>query len=281
LADEASSGQHILRGFVMSSEEKTADLAERYSLAQDVVKKAGELAMRHYGRREALGVSSKGVQDMVTEADKACEKLIAEAVLAAFPKDSVLGEEGGFQNRDSNIVWVVDPIDGTSNFIRGIPFWCVSLGIVRDGCPVIGVIYDPVNEDFYAAAVGSGAFRNGRAIRPSSVAKIEEATVGLGFSFRRSVGDHVRAVETCLTAHCEYNRLGSGALSLAYVGEGRLDGYWEAHMNSWDAAGGIAIVRAAGGYANDFFAGEGLHRGNSILAAAPGVAQQLKELLGS
>ncbi|MGH6874728.1 MAG: inositol monophosphatase family protein, partial [Aestuariivirgaceae bacterium] len=261
----------------MSSEEKTADLTERYRLAQDVVRKAGELAMRYYGRGEALGVSSKGVQDMVTEADKACEKLIVEAVLDAFPNDSVLGEEGGFQNRRGSVVWVVDPIDGTSNFVRGIPFWCVSLGIVRDRRPVIGVIYDPVNEDFYAAAVGSGAFRNGKAIRPSMVTTLDEATIGLGFSFRRPVGDHARAIETCLSAHCEYNRLGSGALSLAYVGEGRLDGYWEAHMNSWDAAGGIAIVTAAGGYANDFFAGEGLQRGNSILVAAPGVAQQLKK----
>ena len=265
----------------MSSEEKTANLAERYRLAQEIVRKAGELAMRHYGQRATLGVSSKGVQNMVTEADKACESLIAEAVVDAFPEDSVLGEEGGFQDRRSSIVWVVDPIDGTSNFIRGIPFWCVSLGIVRDRRPVIGVIYDPVNEDFYAAAMGSGAFRNGKAIRPSSVAKLEEAIVGLGFSFRRPVRDHVRAIDTCLTAHCEYNRLGSGALSLAYVGEGRLDGYWEAHMNSWDAAGGIAIVMAAGGYTNDFFAGDGLHRGNCILAAAPGVAQQLKALLGT
>lgn len=265
----------------MSSEEKTADLTERYRLAQEIVRKAGELAMQHYRRRESLSVYSKGVQDVVTEADKACEKLIARAVFDAFPKDSVLGEEGGFQNPGSNIVWVIDPIDGTSNFVRGIPFWCVSLGIVLDRRPLIGVIYDPVNEDFYTAAADSGAFRNGKVIHPSSVTRLEVAHVGLGFSFRRPVGDHVRAVERCLAAHCEYSRLGSGALSLAYVGDGRLEGYWEAHMNSWDAAGGIVIVMAAGGYANDFFAGEGLQRGNSILAAAPGLANQLKKLLGT
>ena len=101
----------------------------------------------------------------------------------------------GFKIRGSNIVWVVDPIDGTSNFIRGIPFWCVSVGIVLDRHPLVGVIYDPVNEDFYAAAVGYGAFKNGKLIRPSNVTRLEEALVGLGFSFRRPVGDHVRAIE--------------------------------------------------------------------------------------
>src|SRR5687768_17440997 len=158
----------------MSSEEKNPDFGERYLLAQEIVRKAGELAMQHYRRRHGLRLYSKGVQDVVTEADKACEKLIARAVFDAFPNDSVLGEEGGFQNPGSNIVWVVDPIDGTSNFVRGIPFWCVSLGIVIDQRPLIGVIYDPVNEDFYAAATDWGAFRNGKAIRPSSVARLEE-----------------------------------------------------------------------------------------------------------
>jgi myo-inositol-1(or 4)-monophosphatase len=263
----------------MSSAEK-AGLTERYRLAQEVVRKAGELALHHYRRRENLAISLKGVQNVVTEADKACEKLIAQRILEAFPTDSILGEEGGYQNPGSDIVWVVDPVDGTSNFVRGIPFWCVSLGIVIGLRPVIGVIFDPVNDDFYAAANGLGAFRNGTAIRASSVARLQDAHVGLGFSFRRPVGDHVRAVENCLAAHCEYNRLGSGALSLAYVADGRLEGYWEAHMNSWDAAGGIAIVKAAGGYANDFFAGEGLDQGNAILAAAPGLADQLRKLLG-
>jgi myo-inositol-1(or 4)-monophosphatase len=262
----------------MSSGEKTTDLTERYRLAQEIVKEAGELAMQYY-RRRGLNVYSKGVQDVVTEADNACEKLIARAVFDAFPNDSFLGEEGGIQNPGSNIVWVVDPIDGTSNFVRGIPFWCVSLGIVLDRRPCIGVLYDPVNEDFYSAAEHSGAFKNGKIIRPSKVTRLDEALVGLGFSFRRPVGVHVRAIESCLTAHCEYNRLGSGALSLAYVGDGRLTGYWEAHMNSWDAAGGIAIVRAAGAYANDFFSGDGLQHGNSILTAAPGIADQLRKLL--
>jgi myo-inositol-1(or 4)-monophosphatase len=250
---------------------------QELAFAHDVADRAAEISMSYFlGEFE---VRQKADLSPVTQADLEVETAVREMIAARFPADAITGEEHGEGAGDR--VWIVDPIDGTSNFIRGIPFWCVSLGIVRDGRPVVGVIYDPVNEDFYAAAAGAGAFRNGKAIRPSSVTKIEEATVGLGFSFRRPVGDHARAVETCLAAHCEYNRLGSGALSLAYVSEGRLDGYWEAHMNSWDAAGGIAIVMAAGGYANDFFAGEGLHRGNSILAAAPGVAQQLKKLLGA
>jgi myo-inositol-1(or 4)-monophosphatase len=265
----------------MSSDNKIVDFQERYRLAQEVVRKAGELALHYYRQRGSLAVISKGVQDLVTEADKACEQMIAQSVLGEFPHDSFLGEEGGYQNPGSGIVWVVDPIDGTSNFIRGIPFWCVSLGIVNELQPVAGVIYDPVNGDFYAASIESGARKNGQAVRASGATSLREATVGLGFSFRRPVSDHVRAVESCLRAHCEYCRLGSGALSLAYVSDGRLDGYWEAHMNSWDAAGGLAIVKAAGGYVSDFFAHDGLRRGNFILVAAPALAEELIAILGT
>jgi myo-inositol-1(or 4)-monophosphatase len=235
--------------------------------------------MEYYGRPHAMGVSSKGTQNLVTRVDRECEELIAGAVFKDFPGDCILGEEGGLQNEGGRIVWVIDPIDGTTNFIRRIPQWCVSIGIVANAQPMIGVIYDPVHNELFHARKGSGAFCNDTTIAVSAVDKINEAHIGLGFSFRRPVHRYTAAIGTCLGAHCEFNRLGSGALSLAYVADGRMDGYWEAHMNAWDAAAGIALVEEAGGWVNDFFSGNGLHTGNVILASARGIADQLRKLL--
>jgi myo-inositol-1(or 4)-monophosphatase len=200
-------------------------------------------------------------------------------VLKNFPRDTILGEEGGFQNEGSNTIWIIDPIDGTGNFIRGIPLWCVSVGIVVDLKPVAGVIYDPVADELYHCLARGGTYKNDERIKVSMVDQLNHAQVGIGFSYRRPVDEHTKAVEVCLKAHCEYNRLGSGALSLAYVADGRIDGYWEGHMNSWDAAAGLALVQEAGGSTNDFFAGEGLTSGNAILAATPGLFEPLKKLL--
>jgi myo-inositol-1(or 4)-monophosphatase len=175
---------------------------------------------------------------------------------------------------------VIDPIDGTHNFLTGIPFWCVSLALVTGGEAKLGLIYDPTADELFSAAAGAGAFLNGAPMRVSGETDLGRARLCVGFSYRRPVSDHVRAIEACLTAGCEYLRLGSGALALAYVAAGRFDGYWERHMNSWDAAAGIALVREAGGWTNDFPAGEGLERGNEILAATPGLVEQFKELSG-
>jgi myo-inositol-1(or 4)-monophosphatase len=257
----------------------SATLEHRYEVAKVLARRAGNLAMQYYERREAINIQSKGVQNLVTDADKECEKLIARAVFEDFPGDCFLGEEAGFQNKGSSTIWIVDPIDGTSNFIRRIPFWCVSVGIAVDLRPVIGVVYDPVRDELYHSLAGEGAFRNDAAIAVSGVDSLDQAMVGLGFSYRRPIREHAAAVESCLAAHCEYNRLGSGSLSLAYVADGRLDGYWEGHMNSWDAAGGLALVLEAGGWSSDFFAGGGLENGNPILAATPRLAEPLMKLL--
>jgi myo-inositol-1(or 4)-monophosphatase len=251
----------------------------RYDLAKQLARGAGDLAMRYYG--QPMSVEYKGIQNVVTEADKVCEKLIATAVLKHFPGDSILGEEAGRQNEGSDTVWIIDPIDGTANFARKIPFWCVSVGIVVDLKPVVGVIYDPVREELYHSLVGRGAFRNERPIKVSGLDDLKKAHVGLGFSYRRPVEEHVRAVESCLIANCEYSRLGSGALSLAYVADGRFDGYWEGHMNSWDATAGLALVKEAEGWTSDFFADDGLNSGNSTLAATPALAHAFRRLFST
>ena len=256
------------------------DLDHRLRVAEAVVRGAGRLAADDFARREVLSIDRKGAQDLVSEADGACEDLIVAALVRRFPEDGFLGEERGSRNADAAAIWVIDPIDGTHNFLTGIPVWCVSLGLVVDGELVLGIIYHPLAGELYSARSGGGAFLNGQRIRVSGETDLTRARVCVGFSYRRSVEEHVRAVQALLFAGCEYLRLGSGALGLAYTAAGRFDGYWERHINSWDAAAGLVLVREAGGRANDFLTGEGLMQGSEILAATPALFETLKPLTG-
>jgi len=256
------------------------ELGLRYRFAQGLVREAGQMALGRYRARATLIIERKGRQDFVSEADKACEAFVADALLKAFPEDAFLGEEGGLQNAGGQVTWIIDPIDGTSNFIAGIPIWCVSLGLVIGNQPVLGIIYNPVTEELYSARLGEGAYLNGKRIHVSGVRKLEEARMGLGFSYRRPVQLHVTAVSACLEASCEYTRFGSGALGMAFAADGRLDGYYEAHINAWDVAAGLVLVTEAGGWCNDYLgAPEVFTQGNMILAAAPGLVEPLRKLL--
>ena len=255
------------------------EIDRRYWAALGIVREAGQLAADYYRRRESLRVERKGLQDLVSEADRCCEDKIVGALQRLFPDDAFLGEERGRQNFGSEIIWVVDPIDGTANFLRGIPFWCVSLGLLAKNEPVIGVIYNPISEELYAARKNGGATLNGKRIKVSEVERLDDARLGVGFSYRRPVDPHATVIKSLLDAHCEYSRLGSGALGLAMTADGRLDGYWEAHINVWDVAAGLCIVKEAGGWTNDFLSNNGLTKGNPILATNGRLTGELGRLL--
>ena len=255
-----------------------SELDNRLRVAEAVVREAGRVAADHFVRRELLSIQRKGAQDLVSEADRACEDLIVSGLSKLFPEDGFLGEERGAQNLDARMLWIIDPIDGTHNFLTGIPIWCVSVGLMVDGELVLGIIYHPLAAELYSARKGGGAFLNGHPIKVTGETEITRARIGVGFSYRRSVTDHVRAIDGLLSAGCEYLRLGSGALGLAFTAAGRLDGYWERHINSWDAAAGLVLVSEAGGYVNDFLAGDGLNQGSELLAATPDLVEGLRRL---
>ena len=232
---------------------------------------------------DGLGVQVKGVQDVVTLADKAAEQSLRAEVAAVFPHDARLGEEEGITpGWDGRApLWIVDPIDGTANYARRLPLWCISVGLFADGEPVLGVIHNPMTGETHAAARGRGATLDGVPIHASSETSPERSRINLGFSYRRPRALHVQSIDRLLARNCEYSRLGSGALGMAYVADGRFEGYFEPHINAWDVCAGIVIVREAGGFTNDFFAGEGrLQRGNAILAGAPGLRGFLEDALG-
>ena len=246
---------------------QTAELSSRRDAAETIARDAGRLAARFFAEPASLGVAFKGPQDVLTAADGAVERMIVESLRAQFPGDAFLGEEGGGTVGDR--CWIIDPIDGTANFARGRGNWCVSIAFVASGRSELGVICDPNADLLYSARRGAGARRNGVPIRVSETADMTRATVDVGYSRRTSPDDFCGIVARLLDAGANLTQCGSAALGLAQVADGRLDGYAERHLFSWDVLAGLLLVEEAGGAVNEFLAGDALTQGNAAIAATP------------
>jgi len=258
----------------------TSELDAREEALIAVAREAGEMARERF--LKPVDVKMKGKQDFITEADGAVERLIVERLKARVPRDAFLGEEGGATgNADalSDALWVIDPIDGTANFAHRIPHFCVSIAFMAAGELLLGAIAAPMYGELYRARLGRGAYRNDRPMRVAH-AGIERAIIELGWSVRRPTRAYTSMVERVLATGATFQRAGSGALGLAYVADGRTHGYCELHINSWDTLAGLLMVREAGGWTNDFLAGEGLASGNPVLACAPGLREALVAATG-
>jgi myo-inositol-1(or 4)-monophosphatase len=250
------------------------ELQHRLLAATAIVREAGAVARRAFLAMPAFSAANlKGAQDYFTEVDGQVEKLIRSRFADAFPADNFFGEEGGGSTEGD--LWLVDPIDGTANFARGMPAWCISIAFIRDGAAEIGVIHDPNMDELFACRRGGGASLDGKPIAVSGVADLRQATLEIGWSSRLPHAPYLAAVARALEAGANVRRSGSGALALAYVAAGRLEGYAELHMNAWDAVAGQLLVREAGGRTNDFLGEGGLRRGNVVLAANARLFDQL------
>lgn len=257
------------------------DLKDRGTVAAAIAREAGDLALGYFRNLAALTVESKGPQDVVSRADREVEDLIRERLLARFPEDGFLGEEGGLvAGAPASGIWVVDPIDGTACFLAAIPAWCISIAFVVDSEIELGIVYDPCHDDLYVARRGAGATLNGAPIAVSDAASLAQGVVGVGYSGRTAPEPVLNFLAPLLASGGMYFRNGSGALMISYVAAGRLIGYYEAHINSWDCLAGIALVREAGGWVSDFLAGEALLKGNHLAVAVPGVAADLRRCAG-
>ncbi|AYD04649.1 inositol monophosphatase family protein [Neorhizobium sp. NCHU2750] len=259
-----------------------AGLDERFQLAQVVVQEAGKLAFHYFKERDKLVIETKrDPQDVVSIADREVEELIRSRFAEAFSDDGVLGEEYGLQNGNSGFTWVVDPIDGTSPFVNGMPNWCVSIALLHDGSPVLGVIYAPCFDETYAARAGGGATLNGNPLSLSPDKTIRNAVTGIGANSHVTPAFVARMVESLLEAGGNFIRNGSGALMLAYVAAGRLVGYYEPYMHAWDCLAGYCLVKEAGGWYHPFPTGqEQLTRGAPVVAGGPGALDDLTRIAG-
>ncbi len=251
-------------------------LQNRLLVACAVAREAGVIAKRRFLDGTSFTIGFKGPQDFITEVDGEVEKLIRARLIEIFPDDGFIGEEGGVApGGDGAPSWVVDPIDGTANFARGTPFYCVSIACIRGREIELGVIYDPMLDELFAARRGAGASLNGAPLKVSDCQSLAKGAVEVGWNMRFGADQFLAVMGRIVATGAGVIRAGSGALGLAYIAAGRRDGYVEIHIKAWDCLAGILLVREAGGYASDFLAGEGLSKGNPLIACAPGVKDAL------
>jgi myo-inositol-1(or 4)-monophosphatase len=251
---------------------------ELLALASDVAREAGLLLTERLPQaRTAIGTKSS-VTDMVTEVDRESEALVVSRILAARPGDAILGEEGAAHAGTSGVRWLIDPLDGTTNYIYAYPAFAVSIAAEVDGEVVAGTVFDAARAQAFTAAKGSGAFLDGRAIRVSTLDDISRALVGTGFGYdsQRRL-DQGATLARVLPQIRDIRRSGSAALDLCSVACGRLDAYFEYGLNPWDLAAGGIIVREAGGLTEGY--GEGTFDGGWVVAAPPALMGPFQELL--
>jgi myo-inositol-1(or 4)-monophosphatase len=255
------------------------DLDTRLTAAIRLATEAGALALKLRPAPGAASATLKGAQDWLTEADGAVEAFLSEALAREFPEDGFQGEETG-KGRQGALRWVVDPIDGTSNYARGATRWCVSLGLIHDRTPVLGVLVAPALGEVFAARQGGGATLNGQPIHAAATDDPRRAMIEVGWSPRRP-NVVFQGVVAGVLEHGAMVRLGgSGALGLADVAAGRIDGYIEAHINLWDVAAALCILAEAGAYVSDFMAGPGPETGDAIIASAPRLSAMANAVAG-
>lgn len=257
----------------------TDEIARKTLAAAAIARAAGDLQRKFFADRASIGMTFKGPQDYLTAADGAVEKLVMGMIREAFPADGVLGEETG-GSKDTRALWVIDPIDGTANFATGIAHFCISIAYVHEGREEIGAIYDPMRDELFLARRGAFATCNGRPMKVSATTEFARAQVELGWSSRRPIRSYTEIVERTVAAGASFRRAGSGALGIAYVADGRSDGYAEIHINSWDCLAGIVMVREAGGRTNDFLGAGGLDEGAPILCGNPAIYAPLGKAAG-
>ena len=256
----------------------TDTLAARLDFARDLAEAAGAKAIDFFRDLGSLSIESKGHQDMVSNADREVEQFIRRAITGRFADDGILGEEFGGEAGSSGFTWVIDPIDGTANFVSGIPAWTVVIACVEDGVTVAGVIHDPNVSETFSAVRGGGAFLNDRPMHVASGVTLKNGSVGTGFS-NRVPGEGITRFITALVGDGGvFYRNASGAAMLAYVAAGRLIGYYEPHMNAWDCIAGLLMIEEAGGRVLPFDGKTMLAEGGVVLAASPDVFGDIEKL---
>ncbi len=245
-------------------------------------RKAARNLQRDFGEVEALQVSRKGAADFVSAADIQAEQTIFEELSRARPKFGfVMEERGEIEGADNSNRWIIDPLDGTTNFLHGLPQFAISIGLERDRQPYAGVVYNPITDELFYAEKGEGAYMNDRRLRVAARRDLSECLFATGLPFMGKPGreQSLKEADAVLSQTAGVRRFGSAALDLAFVAAGRFDAYWERDLKTWDVCAGIAIVREAGGLVSEIDGGPKPQLGQSILAAGPEIMETAKKLL--
>lgn len=250
------------------------------NIAVNAARQAGKIILRAQDQLDKIQIIEKGRNDFATQVDKAAEEIIIDIIKKAYPQHAILGEESGLSTNQSDTTWIIDPLDGTTNFIHGFPQYCISIGVTYQDKIQHGVVYDPIRDELFTASRGEGARVNGKRLRVSMVEKLDYALLGTGFPFREfGVLDEYLTFLKALIPNCAgIRRAGAAALDLAYVAAGRLDGFWEFGLKPWDIAAGALLIQEAGGWVTTIQGEQQFLYGKSILAASPKIYQQMQDL---
>lgn len=251
------------------------------NIAVKAARRAGGIINRASTDLDHLKVHAKSANDFVTEVDRAAEDAIIEVLQDAYPGHGILAEESGETGPQSEFQWIIDPLDGTTNFIHGFPQYAVSIALARNGIVEQAVVFDPVANDLFTATRGRGAFLNDRRIRVSRRTRLNDALIGTGFPFRQF--DHVDAYLAMFREITQktagIRRPGSAALDLAYLAAGRYDGFWELGLAPWDMAAGTLLVQEAGGLISDLAGESGFLASGNVVAGTPKIFAQLLPII--
>lgn len=253
-------------------------------IATEAARRGAAVLLRYWEQLSKDDADLKARNDWVSTADRESEAAIVAAIREHLPTDAFLGEESGMSDKgaDADRIWIIDPLDGTSNYLQHFPFWSVSIALREKGELVAGLIYEPLRDLFFTAEKGAGAFKNGERMRVSTHDRVEGSFLATGFPFRAQeyVESYVKIFTDVIRTSKGIRRAGSAALDLAYTAAGVFDGFFEMHLAAWDVAAGSLLVTEAGGVVTDFSGGQRwLDRGN-IVGASKGVHEELMELIG-
>jgi len=245
-------------------------------------RRAAKILIRDFGEIENLQVSVKGPGDFVTASDKRVEKIIIEELLKARPNYSILSEEAGRISNDESFKWIIDPIDGTSNFLHGIPHFAISIGLEHNKEIICGIVYDPIKDEMFTAEKGNGSYLNNQRIRVSSRSKLKDCLIVTGGP-RRNLKERDLALKEydkfSSSVDIPVRKMGSASLDMAYVAAGRFDGMWQRNLNYWDIAAGIILIKEAGGFVTDFNGNDAYIEKKTILATNSGINKEMIEVL--
>jgi myo-inositol-1(or 4)-monophosphatase len=251
------------------------------NIAIRAARRAGELMIRQLNRLEALKVAEKAKNEFVTQVDKDAEAAIIEVIRDHYPDHAILAEESGAAG-EHEFQWIIDPLDGTTNYVHGFPVFSVSIAVARRGEIEHGVVYDPLRQEIFSASRGGGAQLDGHRIRVSKRTTLQQALVATGFPYRanlRHIDRYLEMLRAVMLETAGVRRPGSAALDLCYVAAGRVDAFWELGLAKWDIAAGALIIREAGGRISDFRGGDGYLESGNVVAGNPKVYAALSKLL--
>jgi myo-inositol-1(or 4)-monophosphatase len=250
------------------------------NIATEAARNASKVILQFMDRVDSLEIKGSNISDLVTKVDRMAEQEIIDTIKKSYPDHAILAEESGLAE-GNDCCWIIDPLDGSTNYIHGFPHYAISIAVKKNDILEASLVYDPIRQELFTAARGHGAFLNDRRIRVSNCKLLESALIGTGFPFKKKqhIKPYLNTFESVFSSVRGIRRAGAATLDLAYVAAGRLDGFWEASLKQWDMAAGILLIQEAGGISTDFQGEDNHLNSGDIIAGSPKIQRELLDII--